>query len=49
MNNPVSEIIKWRRHITTDTALRPSGYFHNSAKFWLGLQDDFDMEAKKAK
>jgi antitoxin HigA-1 len=30
--------------ITADTALRLSKYFGNSAKFWLGLQDDFDLE-----
>ncbi|SFP81627.1 HigA family addiction module antitoxin [Parafilimonas terrae] len=40
----VSEIIKGRRRITADTALRLSKYFGNSAKFWLGLQDDFDIE-----
>ena len=40
----ISEIIKRRRRITADTALRLSNYFGNSAKFWLGLQDDFDLE-----
>jgi addiction module HigA family antidote len=40
----VSEIIKGRRRITADTALRLSIYFGNSARFWLGLQDDFDIE-----
>ena len=40
----VSEILKGRRRITADTALRLSNYFGNSAKFWLGLQDDFDIE-----
>jgi addiction module HigA family antidote len=40
----VSEIIKGNRRITADTALRLSKYFGNSAKFWLGLQDDFDLE-----
>ncbi len=45
----VSEIIKSRRRITTDTALRLSKYFGNSAKFWLGLQDDFDLEEERNK
>jgi len=46
----ISEIIKGRRRITADTALRFSLYFGNSAKFWLGLQDDYDIEeAQKAK
>ena len=40
----VSAILKGRRRITADTALRLSKYFGNSAKFWLGLQDDFDLE-----
>ena len=39
-----SEILKGNRRITADTALRLSRYFGNSAKFWLGLQDDFDIE-----
>lgn len=40
----ISEIIKGKRRITADTALRLSLFFGNSAKFWLGLQDDFDIE-----
>ena len=40
----ISQILKGRRRITADTALRLSKYFGNSAKFWLGLQDDFDIE-----
>ncbi|MEP6626492.1 MAG: HigA family addiction module antitoxin [Ginsengibacter sp.] len=40
----VSEIVKGNRRITADTALRFSKYFGNSAKFWLGIQDDFDIE-----
>ena len=40
----VSEILKGNRRITADTALRLSKYFSNSPKFWLGLQDDFDIE-----
>ena len=40
----VSEIIKGNRRVTADTALRLSKYFGNSAKFWLGLQDDYDIE-----
>ena len=42
----ISEIIKGNRRITADTALRLSQFFGNSAKFWLGLQDDFDLEAE---
>ncbi len=43
----VSAIVKGNRRITADTALRLSKYFGNTAKFWLGLQDDFDIEEQK--
>ncbi len=45
----VSEIIKGKRRVTADTAIRLSKYFGNSAKFWLGLQDDFDIEEEYEK
>lgn len=40
----ISEILKGKRRVTADTALRLSAFFGNSAKFWLGLQDDYDVE-----
>lgn len=43
----VSQIVKGERRVTADTALRLSKYFGNSAKFWLGLQDDFDLEEER--
>ena len=43
----ISEITKGRRRITADTALRLSKYFGTSAKFWLGLQDDYDIDEEK--
>lgn len=43
----VAAIIKEERRITADTALRLSIYFGNSPKFWLGLQDDYDVEEEK--
>ena len=45
----ISEIIKGRRKITADTALRLSVYFGNSADFWLGIQDEFDLRKEKLK
>jgi len=48
----ISEIIKGNRRITADTAIRLSNFFGNSVKFWLGLQNDYDVEeemSKKAK
>ena len=40
----ISEILKGNRRITADTALRLSRFFGTTAKFWLGLQDDYDLE-----
>ena len=39
-----SAILNGARAITADTALRLSLYFGTSPKFWLGLQDDYDLE-----
>jgi addiction module HigA family antidote len=38
------QIIKGRRRITADTSLRLRRYFGTSPKFWVGLQNDFDLE-----
>lgn len=43
----ISEIIKGNRRISADTALRLSKYFGNSANFWLGIQNDYDIEDEK--
>ena len=43
----ISEIIKGNRRISADTALRLSKYFGNTAKFWLGIQNDFDIEEQQ--
>ncbi len=45
----VSEILKGNRRITADTALRLSKYFGTSAKFWLGLQNDYDLDERLGK
>lgn len=39
----VSQILKGNRRITADTALRLSAYFGNSAEFWMGIQDEYDL------
>jgi len=44
----LSLILKGSRRITADTALRLSRYFGNSPKFWLGLQNDFDIEEEQS-
>ena len=38
------EIVKERRSITPDTALRLARYFGTSETFWMGLQVDYDLE-----
>jgi addiction module HigA family antidote len=40
----LSEIIRGKRRITTDTALRLSQAFGLSERFWLNLQTDYDIE-----
>ena len=45
----ISQIIKGNRKITADTALRFSKYFGNSADFWLGIQDEYDLRKEKRK
>lgn len=39
----INDIVRERRAITVDTALRLAKFFGNSAEFWLGLQTDYDM------
>ncbi|MCL2176288.1 MAG: HigA family addiction module antitoxin [Treponema sp.] len=43
----VSEIIKGKRRITIDTALRLSKYFGNSVEFWVGIQADYEIRKAK--
>ena len=43
----ISQIIHGKRRLTADTALRLSKYFGTSAQFWLGLQDDYDLDEEK--
>ncbi len=43
----ISEICKGKRRITADTALRLSKYFGTTPQFWLGLQDDYDLEEQQ--
>jgi len=45
----INEIIHGRRSITAGTALRLSRYFGISARFWLGLQMDYDLDVETEK
>jgi len=39
----ISQILKGRRSITADTALRFSKIFGTTPDFWLGLQMEYDL------
>ena len=39
----INDIVRGRRAITADTALRLAKYFGTSADVWLGLQIEFDL------
>ena len=43
----ISERSKGRRRITADPALRFSKFFGVTPQFWLGLQNDYDLEEQK--
>ena len=43
----INEIILGKRGITADTALRLAKRFGNPARYWMGLQADFDLEEAK--
>ena len=44
----INDIVRERRTVTVDTALRMAHYFGTSPDFWLGLQADFDMARARA-
>ena len=39
----VNDLVRGKRGLTADTALRLSRYFGNSAQFWIGLQSGYDL------
>lgn len=43
----INEIIKGKRAITADTALRLALFFGMSSQFWLGLQKDYELAIAK--
>ncbi len=43
----ISEIVKGKRRVTADTALRVSKFFGTTPQFWLGLQGDYDLEEQQ--
>ena len=43
----INEIVHGKRRITPDTALRLARYFRTSERFWLNLQDRYDIEVAR--
>lgn len=42
--NRISEILRGRRSITADTALRLGRWLGSSPQFWMNLQRSYDLE-----
>ncbi len=42
--NRISDIVRGRRSVTADTALRLSRAFGTSPEFWMNLQTHYDLE-----
>ena len=45
----VSQLIKGKRSMSADTALRLGRFFNVSAEFWLNIQSRFDLQEEKDK
>jgi addiction module HigA family antidote len=41
------EILKGKRTITINTALKLSKYFGNKVDFWLGIQNEYDIRIER--
>lgn len=46
--NRIADILRGRRSITADTALRLERYFGMEAQFWLNLQSSYDLRIAKS-
>jgi addiction module HigA family antidote len=40
----INEIVRGKRSMTAETALRLARFFRVSARFWLALQDSYDLD-----
>lgn len=45
----ISEIVRGRRAITADTALRLAKYFGTTPEFWMRLQERYDLDTARAR
>jgi antitoxin HigA-1 len=47
--NRISQILRGRRNISGDTALRLGQWFGTSPRFWLNLQSSYDIRLAQEK
>jgi antitoxin HigA-1 len=40
----INEIVKGKRRITADTAMRLAKFFDMTPQYWMGLQADYDLD-----
>lgn len=43
----INEIVRGKRRISADTALRLAWYFGTSERFWMNLQGRYDLEVER--
>lgn len=43
----INDIVRQKRAISVDTALRLSVYFNTTAQYWLNLQTSYDLKIKE--
>lgn len=47
-SNRISDIVRERRGLTADTAIRLGRYFRTDPRFWLNLQSSYDLSKAEA-
>ena len=43
----INEIVKGRRRVTADTAMRLARFFKMTPEYWMGLQADYDLDVAR--
>ena len=46
--NRISDIVRQRRDVSADTAIRLGRFFDVDPRFWLNLQDAFDLSVAES-
>lgn len=45
----INEIVRERRGVTADTALRLARFFETTPQFWLGMQAEYELRIAEIK